>query len=400
MSREMEQGKQSRKTETGRRKPIILVILSHYLPGFKDGGPVRSILNLTDYLGEEYEFRVLTVDRDQKETTPYEGIVTGQWNLVGKAKVWYVPGGRITSESILEAAGEADMIYMWGCFQDYARKVLFLRKRKKLKLPVAIAPMGMLSPGAFRIKYPKKKTYMSLMKLFGMFRNIVWSVTDEEEREAVKKLAGQGADCRIARDLVSVMGEPGERDEKKKGKLNLVFLSRISLKKNLKYIFEILREIPVAAGESIKFDIYGTKEDEEYYQECVRAAEGLPESVCWEYKGEVKPNRILETLSRYDVFFLPTMSENYGHVIYEAMASGCIPLISDQTPWTDIEEKQAGYCIPLEDKRQFADRLTELLAMENPEFMKLRQNAIARAAQERQNVDLEGYRKIFREASE
>ena len=38
----------------------ILIIMGRYLPGYKDAGPVRSIKNLEDRLGEEYDFRILT----------------------------------------------------------------------------------------------------------------------------------------------------------------------------------------------------------------------------------------------------------------------------------------------------------------------------------------------------
>ena len=37
----------------------ILIIMGRYLPGYKDGGPVRSIKNLTDFLGKEYNFKIL-----------------------------------------------------------------------------------------------------------------------------------------------------------------------------------------------------------------------------------------------------------------------------------------------------------------------------------------------------
>lgn len=382
-----------------RKKPIILVVLAHYLPGYKDGGPVRSIKNLTDYLGEEYDIRILTVDRDQKDTKPYENVEPNQWNPVGKAKVWYVPGGKITAAAILEAGKTADMIYMWGCFQDYARKVLFLKKRKKIKIPVVIAPMGMLSPGAFRIKYPKKKLYMTWMKACGMFRNIIWSVTDEQEEVAVRRLVSRKADCRIARDLVSFMGEPGEREEKKKGQLKLVFLSRISPSKNLKYVFEVLRNFAVNSEEKIEFDIYGITEDKDYFKECLQIAEGLPEMIAWEYRGAVSPDEILETFSRYDVLFFPTMSENFGHVIYEAMASGCIPLISDRTPWKELEEKKIGYSIPLEEKQQYLEKLRLFLDMDNQQFIEMRRNALQYAKEVRESVDLEGYRNLFRNIS-
>ena len=46
------------------KKRRILILNGRYLPGYKDGGPVRSIKNLTDRLGEKYDFRILTVDRD------------------------------------------------------------------------------------------------------------------------------------------------------------------------------------------------------------------------------------------------------------------------------------------------------------------------------------------------
>lgn len=34
------------------KKRRILILNGRYLPGYKDGGPVRSIKNLTDRLGE------------------------------------------------------------------------------------------------------------------------------------------------------------------------------------------------------------------------------------------------------------------------------------------------------------------------------------------------------------
>lgn len=33
----------------------VLILMGRYLPGYKDGGPVRTIKNLTDILGNEYD---------------------------------------------------------------------------------------------------------------------------------------------------------------------------------------------------------------------------------------------------------------------------------------------------------------------------------------------------------
>ena len=52
-------------------KPIILVFVRHYLPGYRSGGPVRSLANLVDNLGDSLDFRIVTMDRDASDTVSY-----------------------------------------------------------------------------------------------------------------------------------------------------------------------------------------------------------------------------------------------------------------------------------------------------------------------------------------
>ena len=37
-------------------KKTILCFVDHYLPGYKAGGPIQSIVNLVENLGDEFEF--------------------------------------------------------------------------------------------------------------------------------------------------------------------------------------------------------------------------------------------------------------------------------------------------------------------------------------------------------
>lgn len=41
----------------------------------------------------------------------------------------------------------------------------------------------------------------------------------------------------------------------------------------------------------------------------------------------VDSQEVVETFSQYDVFLFPTKGENYGHVIFEALAGGCMTSI-------------------------------------------------------------------------
>ena len=57
-------------------QPIILVFCDYYLPGYKAGGPVRSISQLVGALGKEFSFKVVTRDRDLGDDDSYPGIET------------------------------------------------------------------------------------------------------------------------------------------------------------------------------------------------------------------------------------------------------------------------------------------------------------------------------------
>lgn len=369
----------------------ILILIGGYLPGYKVGGPVQTIKNLTDRLGEEYEFYILTADRDLGDNKAYDNIQYDHWNQVGRAKVWYVKPGEFTTDIIQRLSENMGLIYVCGCFNDYARNVMRLKRRGKLRMPVVIAPMGLFSPGALQIKSTKKKIYLLGCKLLGWFKCVVWSVTTEREAREVKQVIGKDAICIQAHDIPKYMEKRPEPVKKDSGKLNIVFLSRISPKKNLKFAIEVLRQLK---GE-ICFDIYGTQENNDYYIACMKAAETLPTNVRCIYKGQVRPDEVLETFSGYHVFLLPTKGENYGHVIYEAMVGGCIPVISDRTPWQELEDRQIGRVIPLEHMEEFTEALQRLVDMGQSEYDDRRRRVADYAWEYGHHIDCQGYRDIF-----
>ena len=94
----------------------ILIMMGRYLPGHKDGGPIRSMINVTEALGDVYDLYIACLDRDKGDTMPYPNIMPNRWNRVGKAKVWYVEPGGFTNERILKLADGMDSIYLCSFF--------------------------------------------------------------------------------------------------------------------------------------------------------------------------------------------------------------------------------------------------------------------------------------------
>ena len=66
------------------RRVTVLVFIGYYLPGYKAGGPVRSIANVVETLGDEFEFRIVTSDRDLLDEVPYPGITHRHMDSTGK----------------------------------------------------------------------------------------------------------------------------------------------------------------------------------------------------------------------------------------------------------------------------------------------------------------------------
>ena len=77
----------------------------------------------------------------------------------------------------------------------------------------------------------------------------------------------------------------------------------------------------------------------------------------------------------YDAFVFPTWSENFGHVISEALFSGCPAIISDQTPWLGLEQAGVGWNIPLNDSIKYRKAIQKIVDLSSFEETKMRESA-------------------------
>ena len=142
-------------------------------------------------------------------------------------------------------------------------------------------------------------------------------------------------------------------------------MARISKVKNIGFALEVLQSIKTG---TIVFDLYGPAEEADYYAACTELASTLSKNITVSFKGDLQGNEVEQALKKYHLFFLPTLNENFGHAIVEAMQNGCIPLISDTTPWRNLQVQHVGWDISLHEKEKYADAIREMLAMQADEF--------------------------------
>lgn len=347
----------------------ILIILTGFLPGKKFGGPPISVDNFCSLM-KENECFIVTRNHDMGETETYKDIKSG-WNDRGNCKVLYLSdkeyGYRKYEEVIKEI--NPDVIYLQGLFQNCIIPCLFLAK--KHNIPVLLAPRGELCAGAFKKKY-KKVPYIIFLKIFGLLNKVHFQSTSEEETEAIMQHLGITEDrIHFLTNVPSIPKKEYPVPEKQPGVAKFIFISRIVRKKNLKAAISYFKNIE---GD-VTFDIYGPIEDKDYWQECQDEIKLLPSNIKVNYCGLVSHNQIHETFARYHAFLFPTFSENFGHVIAEALSVGCPVIISDQTPWNDVEKYNAGWALAIDKEQLFVNAIRALMGYKNNDEGKIRVNS-------------------------
>lgn len=336
-------------------RKTILIFVSAYLPGYKAGGPIRSIANLVDCLGNEFDFWIVTADRDRGALESYPGIKPGIWCEVGKAKVLYLSPSQQRFVPFLRIMRQVpyDVIYLNSFFNPKFTllPIIALKLRLTRMRPIILAPRGEFSVGALAIKNFKKRTFLKITKMIGLHRKIIWQASSLHELDDITRAMDNLA-CTISvvQNLPKrTTKSPNCRVRKSEDPLRVVYLGRIVPIKNLLFAFDVLSRVKAR----VEFSIYGPHEDVDYKKLCVSKAATLPENISVNWNGSLPADQVIETLARHDLFFLPSLGENFGHAIAEALQAGLRLLISDQTPWRDLETAGVGYDFSLNSTNEF-----------------------------------------------
>lgn len=371
---------------TGERRPVILTFNKFYLPGYRAGGPIRTLANMVDRLGDLFDFRIVTLDRDSGDAGPYPAIEPGRWMQVGKAQVMYLPANRV-SLSMLVGIGRdvtPDVIYLNSFFDPtFTQRVLWARRLGLLhRAQIILAPRGEFSVGALELKRAKKQLYLYGSTLVRLYHNLTWQASSEFERADIQRDLPfvRNGDIVEAMDLAPADDQEcaAPSDRKDGTPLRVCFLSRISPMKNLDFALRTLARVK----SEVVFTIYGPKEVPTYWAECEALIASMPANVRVNYERELLPTEVSATLSQHDLFLFPTRGENYGHVIHEALGAGLPVLISDQTPWGDVAARRVGWVHPLSDIDAFAFAIDDYASWPSERVAEMKSRAMA-YAQER-----------------
>jgi len=331
-------------------KTRILVSAQWFPPAFKAGGPVRSVYNLiqalkSDGRNSDLEFFVIAGAYDLGEKDTMDGVSVGVWsNLEGISGVqvryeirsnWK----RSNWKHIIEEV-QPDVLYLNSLFSlTFSLRPLQIARAKGIR--TVLAPRGMLGSGALAIKPLKKHIFLSLTRNLDFFRGVTFHASTVDEVLEVKTHipgkkvfeARNFSDPTIKKLPLTPLSES----------INLLCLGRVHPVKNQLFALEILSKMNLN-DKKVKVNIVGPAEDENYLNSLLSLSKGGLEIT---YSGAFAHKDLGETFIETHFLLMPTSHENFGHAIIESWGFGRPVLLSDNTPWKDLQKEALGYCTPL-----------------------------------------------------
>jgi glycosyltransferase involved in cell wall biosynthesis len=378
-----------------KHKPKVLIFIDWFLPAFKAGGPVQSISNLVNHLGDELNISIVSSDRDLGDDHGYREIQLNAWLARANYRIIYLDAEHQNAKKYQEIyqAETYDYIY-FNSFFSPKFTLLPLWESRNLQSKLILAPRGMLGSGALNIKRRKKQFFLVLFRISGFAKRITWHATAESEVKEIKQHFGNQVKVKIAPNLSAKIAANLPTKGKQMGHLKLFFLSRIAEKKNLKAAISYLNQ--VKEKYHIEFTIIGPIGEPDYWDDCQKMIDNLPENITVNFIGSVPNHQLANYLSGQHFLLLPTFHENFGHVFVESWQNACPVIISDQTPWRNLEDKGIGWDISLADTSKFIEAIEKAASLDQVAYTQMSEAAFDFAKSFIENpAVLEANRKLF-----
>ena len=321
----------------------ILFFCDFFPPAFKAGGSCRSVFNIASSLSNYYPIHVVTRSTDiDSADLP---VISNSWVLNRSIHVFYASS---TIQLLLILLSHL-FTRKYSCFYlnsffSPTFTILPLILAIITRTPIVLAPRGELLPPALVYSRRKKQLYLFLFQLFSRFVDKAHFSSDVERLHSLnifphsKHIILPDLPTYFPSDPLdnlTIVNTPSP--------LRLVFWGRLHPIKGLFFLIDVLSRVK----RPIEFDIYGPIVDSEYWSRCLDKISSFPSNISFSYRGILHHDELTSLLSTYHLALFPSHSENFGHVIIEALGLSIPVLTSTNVPWNTTSDGCLT-CLPLE----------------------------------------------------
>ena len=313
----------------------VLHVVPSYLPGFRYGGPIASVHGLCRGLARRgARCEVWTTDRDEgvrldvhdHEEREIDGVRVRYFRVLGPERLRYAPSMARALEQEVEAF---DLVHAHGLFQYPTTLALAAARRRGV--PQVLSPRGMLQREVLAARGRlRKRLWLAWLDHLNLRRLPLLHVTSDLERERLPELGFAWPDSVVVPNPVEHVGfdgdwtavpEPVSRVCAREPEL-VLFLGRLHAKKGLDLLCEAFARVPQGPHLAI------AGPDEGYGPRLGADLDrlGLRDRVT--VLGPVQGQAKAALLEHARCLVLPSRSENFANVVFEAMAAGTPPIVT------------------------------------------------------------------------
>jgi len=316
----------------------VLILTEWFAPGYKAGGPIRSIQNMVMTL--PFEFYIITTNKDWGDDESYVNVAADCWiDFSENVKVWYASDG-LSNEYFTQLISEVnpEVLYLNSMFSwSFTWRPILTARNLKFQGKVILAPRGMLHPNAMKIKQSKKRLFLAVIKWMGWIKNVHWQATSSDEVRYIHRFFGKGVNVSVTENLPTL--SPIKERPISKGNRWLM-VNRLSEEKGVLEGLQWWVSHPLSSQSQLT--IIGSSANAAY-QEKIEHCIVSHANKSIEWIGDVPPQEVTNWMRQSDFLFAPTRGENYGHAIAEAIFMGLPVVVAEGTPWVQLKEKSWGW---------------------------------------------------------
>lgn len=378
-------------------KKTILIFCDWFYPAFKAGGPITSVKNFVDHLNQSFNIFIVTSAYDLGAEQVVPAHKTNQWNkdYNPNVSIKYLDKHHLSKRKIQHEINEIkpDFIYLNSFFSKTFTIYPLLCKTKDSK--VILAPRGMLGSHSLSIKPLKKKIFILLSKLFKIHKNVVWQATSSKEANEIKVNYSKHITLFTAsnfskyKSIDTTLPYKNFSNHTKR----FLFVGRMNKIKNLDGFLKILSSLSEKVQGSMELTIIGPNEDPEYHEECLKLS-GKLSLYSLKWIAELPPEELKKHYERTHFYVSTSHHENFGHSIAEALSYGCIPFVSTNTPWRNLQQQNIGWDIDLANLREWKENMEKAVQLDELILNEMSENAITLMDKSTQHLRAD-YLKIF-----
>jgi glycosyltransferase involved in cell wall biosynthesis len=249
-----------------------------------------------------------------------------------------------------------DIIHQHGAFLPIS---LFSKSLSK-KIKVLISPHGLFEPERLEMQYWKKTIARVLFENSNFKKSACLVACSRQEAlnlealnfEVPIAILPNGIEEGFILEKTTEQQIATFREGKNipKDKKVLLYISRIHPLKGLPLLLEVVSKLKIEFQKNDWLLVIAGIDENNHEQELKKIVEDSKLEKFVQFVGPVFGIEKILMFDTASTFILPSLSENFGIVIIEALARGIPVITTKNTPWADVEDFNCGWWIERNEK--------------------------------------------------